>query len=30
MADYDHIGLVVSKAARAEVWPAIVEWLGAH
>ena len=28
-ADYDHVRLVVSKAARAEVWPAIIEWLTA-
>lgn len=25
--DYDHAGLLVSRAARSEVWPKIVEWL---
>ena len=25
--DFDHVGLVVSRAARDEVWPKIVEWL---
>lgn len=27
VADYDHVGLVVSKTARTEVWPAIIDWL---
>lgn len=26
-ADFDHSGLVVSRAARAEVWPKIMTWL---
>ena len=25
--DFDHAGLVVSRAARAEIWPRILEWL---
>ena len=24
--DYDHVGMVVSKDAQAEVWPLILEW----
>jgi pimeloyl-ACP methyl ester carboxylesterase len=28
--DFDHVGLVVSKAARVEIWPRIVEWLESH
>jgi predicted alpha/beta hydrolase len=25
--DFDHVGVLVSRAARAEVWPKIIEWL---
>ena len=25
--DYDHVGVLVSRAARLEVWPKILEWL---
>lgn len=25
--DYDHVGMVVSKAAATEVWPAVAEWM---
>lgn len=28
--DYDHAGLVISRAAREEVWPAIIRWLSAY
>ncbi|MEJ2678976.1 MAG: alpha/beta fold hydrolase [Gemmatimonadota bacterium] len=28
--DYDHNGLVISRPARTEVWPRIVEWLDAR
>lgn len=28
--DYDHVGMVVSKAAQAEVWPRIAAWLDAR
>lgn len=28
--DYDHPGLVVSRAARQEVWPEIIDWLRGH
>jgi predicted alpha/beta hydrolase len=28
--DYDHNGLVISRSARAEVWPRIVDWLDAR
>ena|GEM_PF-1145268 len=28
--DFDHPGIVVSKAAQAEVWPRVVAWLAAH
>ncbi len=28
--DYDHNGLVISRPARAEVWPRIVDWLDAR
>jgi hypothetical protein len=26
--DFDHAGLVVSRAARAQVWPRVMDWLG--
>ena len=26
--DFDHVGLLVSRAARREVWPKIIDWLG--
>lgn len=26
-ADYDHVGMVVSKGAAAEIWPAVAEWM---
>jgi predicted alpha/beta hydrolase len=29
-ADYDHVGLVVSRTARAEVWPVMLDWIHAH
>jgi len=25
--DYDHPGIVVSKAAQTEVWPQVLQWL---
>lgn len=25
--DYDHAGIVVSRSARSEIWPVVVEWL---
>lgn len=28
--DYDHTGILVSRAARVEVWPRILGWLAAH
>ena len=28
--DFDHPGIVVSKAAHAEVWPRIIRWLESH
>lgn len=28
--DFDHPGIVVSRAARDEVWPRVIEWLRAH
>lgn len=28
--DFDHPGIVVSRAAREEVWPLVVSWLRAH
>ena len=28
--DYDHVGMLVSKDAREEVWPMLVEWLDAR
>jgi predicted alpha/beta hydrolase len=28
--DFDHPGIVVSKAARKEVWPRVVDWLRDH
>lgn len=28
--DFDHPGIVVSKAAHEEVWPLVIDWLGAH
>lgn len=28
--DYDHPGIVVSKAAAQEVWPAVVDWVAAR
>lgn len=28
--DFDHPGIVVSKAAHEEVWPLVVDWLAAH
>ena len=28
--DFDHPGIVVSRAARTEVWPEIIRWLHAH
>jgi pimeloyl-ACP methyl ester carboxylesterase len=28
--DFDHPGIVVSRAAREEVWPRVVRWLQAH
>jgi pimeloyl-ACP methyl ester carboxylesterase len=26
--DFDHVGLVVSRAAREEVWPRVIGWIG--
>ena len=28
--DFDHPGIVVSRAAREEVWPVIIDWLRTH
>ncbi len=28
--DFDHPGIVVSKAAHAEVWPLVIDWLRGH
>ena len=28
--DFDHVGMVVSRAARTSVWPAVIEFLAAH
>jgi predicted alpha/beta hydrolase len=28
--DYDHVGLLVSRAAREEVWPLLLDWLRRH
>lgn len=28
--DFDHPGVVVSKAAHVEVWPLVIDWLAAH
>ncbi len=28
--DFDHAGIVVSRAAHEEVWPALIEWLREH
>lgn len=28
--DYDHVGMLISRAARQEVWPRIADWLDAH
>jgi oxygen-independent coproporphyrinogen-3 oxidase len=28
--DFDHPGIVVSRAARDEVWPILLDWLHAH
>jgi len=28
--DFDHPGIVVSRAAREEVWPVLIDWLQAH
>ncbi|MEJ2502291.1 MAG: alpha/beta hydrolase [Gemmatimonadota bacterium] len=28
--DFDHSGIVVSRMARREVWPVVVDWLDAH
>ncbi len=30
LKDYDHIGMVVSKEAQAEIWPRVVKWLYEH
>lgn len=28
--DFDHPGIVISKAAHEEVWPVVIDWLKAH
>ncbi|HEX6306767.1 MAG TPA: alpha/beta fold hydrolase [Longimicrobiales bacterium] len=28
--DYDHVGLIVSRDAREEIWPLLADWLVAH